>query len=144
MRQRFFCWFLPPFQTEHNYYFSYSLWVSTLRLFTEPNPIGLNTMLAMLDCAEPVFRLPYIQYDEELRAQGAALIRGIGLEHTPGSKLLDLRNSDFTTLSEWWPIVLSCGIVFSTRSYILKKNSRAVTKVWMSFHQTKYVFFVSK
>ncbi|EEH59937.1 dihydrodipicolinate synthase chloroplast precursor [Micromonas pusilla CCMP1545] len=75
--------------------------ISTLRLFTEPNPIGLNTMLAMLDCAEPVFRLPYIQYDEELRAQGAALIRGIGLEHTPGSKLLDLRNSDFTTLSEW-------------------------------------------
>ena len=70
-------------------------------LVTEPNAIGLNTMLPMRDRVEPVFRLPYIQYDEELRAQGAALIKEIGLEHTPGSKLLDLRNSDFTTLSEW-------------------------------------------
>ena len=35
-------------------------------LFAEPNPIGLNTMLAMLDCAEPVFRLPYVPLDVSL------------------------------------------------------------------------------
>lgn len=70
-------------------------------LFTEPNPIGLNTMLAMLDCAEPVFRLPYHPYSAALRAEGAKLIEEIGLEHTPGSKLLDLKDGDFSTLEEW-------------------------------------------
>ena len=70
-------------------------------LFTEPNPIGLNTALAMLDCAEPVFRLPYFPYDAALRAKGAALIEAIGVEHTPGAKLLDLKDTDFITLEEW-------------------------------------------
>jgi 4-hydroxy-tetrahydrodipicolinate synthase len=70
-------------------------------LFAEPNPIGLNTALAMLDCAEPVFRLPYFPYDKALRAKGKALIEAIGVEHTPGAKLLDLKDSDFITLEEW-------------------------------------------
>jgi 4-hydroxy-tetrahydrodipicolinate synthase len=70
-------------------------------LFTEPNPIGLNTMLSMLDCCEPVFRLPYFPYDEALRKQGAELITKIGLEHTPGKKLLKLKDRDFITLEEW-------------------------------------------
>ena len=70
-------------------------------LFTEPNPIGLNTALAMLDCAEPVFRLPYFPYDAALRAKGAALIEAIGVEHTPGTKVLDLKDADFITLEEW-------------------------------------------
>ena len=70
-------------------------------LFAEPNPIGLNTALAMLDCAEPVFRLPYFPYDAALRAKGKALIEAIGVEHTPGAKLLDLKDSDFITLEEW-------------------------------------------
>ena len=70
-------------------------------LFAEPNPIGLNTALAMLDCAEPVFRLPYFPYDAALRAKGASLIEAIGVEHTPGAKLLDLKDTDFITLEEW-------------------------------------------
>ena len=70
-------------------------------LFAEPNPIGLNTMCAMLDIAEPVFRLPYHPYDRALRAEGAKLVKEIGLEHTPGSKLLNLKDSDFLTLEDW-------------------------------------------
>merc|ERR1712216_629946 len=70
-------------------------------LFAEPNPIGLNTALAMLDCAEPVFRLPYFPYDAALRAKGASLIEAIGVEHTPGTTLLDLKDADFITLEEW-------------------------------------------
>jgi 4-hydroxy-tetrahydrodipicolinate synthase len=70
-------------------------------LFTEPNPIGLNTMLSMLDCCEPVFRLPYHPYGLDLRTKGAALIKAIGVEHTPGSKVLELKDTDFITLAEW-------------------------------------------
>jgi len=70
-------------------------------LFTEPNPIGLNTMLAMLDCAEPVFRLPYVPYSAALREEGKALITALGLEHTSGTKLLDLKDADFAILEEW-------------------------------------------
>jgi len=70
-------------------------------LFAEPNPIGLNTMLAMLDCAEPVFRLPYVPFDANLRARGAELITEIGLVHTPGDKILDIADDEFILLDEW-------------------------------------------
>merc|ERR1712072_1063607 len=33
-------------------------------LFTEPNPIGVNTILMQLGVAKPVFRLPYTARDE--------------------------------------------------------------------------------
>ena len=36
-------------------------------LFAQPNPIGLNTVLAMTGAAQPIFRAPYWPYDEELR-----------------------------------------------------------------------------
>ena len=39
-------------------------------LFAEPNPIGVNTALAMMGEVHPVFRLPYYPYSEELRMQG--------------------------------------------------------------------------
>ena len=70
-------------------------------LFAEPNPIGLNTMLAMLDCAEPVFRLPYVPLDASLRTRGADIITEIGLRHTPGDKILHLTDADFILLNEW-------------------------------------------
>lgn len=70
-------------------------------LFAEPNPTGLNTLLAMTGSARPVFRLPYVPYDEELRAAGAALVREIGLDHVAGGKLLDLADADFHTLSSF-------------------------------------------
>ena len=62
---------------------------------------GLNTMLAMLDCAEPVFRLPYVPLDASLRTRGADIITEIGLRHTPGDKILHLTDADFILLNEW-------------------------------------------
>ena len=70
-------------------------------LFAQPNPIGLNTMLAMLGCIEPVFRLPYVPYDSDLRAEGAALIQALGLEHTPGQAICDIADDQFKILRDW-------------------------------------------
>ena len=50
-------------------------------LFLEPNPIGVNTALALLGAARPVFRLPYAPYAPDVREQGAALLRTLGLQH---------------------------------------------------------------
>ena len=59
-------------------------------LFVEPNPIGVNTLMMQLGLCQPVFRLPYVQYDEEMRAKGKALIEAIGLENVPGNKGCEL------------------------------------------------------
>jgi len=50
-------------------------------LFLQPNPIGVNTALAMLGAVSPVFRLPYAPYDPDLRRQGAALLEKLGVQH---------------------------------------------------------------
>ncbi len=50
-------------------------------LFVQPNPIGVNTALALLGAAPPVFRLPYAPYGKELRDEGVALLRSLGLQH---------------------------------------------------------------
>lgn len=50
-------------------------------LFRDPNPIGVNTALAMLGACGPVFRLPYAPYGEALRAEGAEILTKLGLEH---------------------------------------------------------------
>merc|ERR1719326_1825717 len=47
-------------------------------LFTEPNPIGVNTMLMMLGAAQPVFRLPYTHTSKEMREEAAKFLPGIG------------------------------------------------------------------
>jgi 4-hydroxy-tetrahydrodipicolinate synthase len=52
-------------------------------LFTEPNPIGVNTMLQMLGAAKPVIRLPYTHRDLEARQQGVEILNTLGLQHTP-------------------------------------------------------------
>merc|ERR1711865_1316128 len=52
-------------------------------LFSEPNPIGLNTMLMMPDMAYPMFRPPYTPRDAAARAVGVELINAIGLENFP-------------------------------------------------------------
>lgn len=63
-------------------------------LFAEPNPIGVNTMLMMLGCAKPVFRLPYTARNLEARTAGMELINTVGVEHFPqcdgkGLRVLD-------------------------------------------------------
>ena len=59
-------------------------------LFVEPNPIGVNTLMMQLGLCQPVFRLPYVQYDAEMRAKGKALVEAIGLENVPGNKGCEL------------------------------------------------------
>mmetsp|Transcript_22270 Transcript_22270/g.50894 ORF Transcript_22270/g.50894 Transcript_22270/m.50894 type:complete len:323 (+) Transcript_22270:75-1043(+) len=67
-------------------------------LFTEPNPIGVNTMLMQLGAAQPVFRLPYTFRDKALREEAVKMLTEIGLEHCPcfnekGMQVLE--DSDF-------------------------------------------------
>jgi len=52
-------------------------------LFTEPNPIGVNTMLMQIGAAKPVFRMPYTARNKAAREEGVEIITKVGLEHTP-------------------------------------------------------------
>ncbi|KAG2454517.1 hypothetical protein HYH02_000364 [Chlamydomonas schloesseri] len=54
-------------------------------MFCEPNPIALNTALAMCGLARPVFRLPYVPLSRAQREKGAALLSKVQ-EHIPGCK----------------------------------------------------------
>jgi 4-hydroxy-tetrahydrodipicolinate synthase len=70
-------------------------------LFLQPNPIGVNTLLAMLGAAPPVFRLPYAPYGAELRAEGAQLLATLGLQHCvhgPGAQPALREVQDWTLL----------------------------------------------
>ena len=66
-------------------------------LFAEPNPIGVNTALAMLGHVQPVFRLPYVPYSRELREQGAELMKAFGEAKVSGGLggLRVMEDSDF-------------------------------------------------
>jgi 4-hydroxy-tetrahydrodipicolinate synthase len=52
-------------------------------LFTEPNPIGVNTLLMQLGAASPVFRLPYTHRSVEEREEVVKILTAVGLEHCP-------------------------------------------------------------
>lgn len=60
-------------------------------LFCEPNPIPLNTALAMCGLVRPIFRLPYVPLSREQREHGAKLLRAVQ-QHIPGCK--DVRVMD--------------------------------------------------
>jgi len=65
-------------------------------LFTEPNPIGVNTMLMMLGAAQPVFRLPYTHNVRDMRKEAMDIITKVGLEHMPAfGTLKALEDTDF-------------------------------------------------
>jgi len=66
-------------------------------LFTEPNPIGVNTLLMQLGMAEPVFRLPYTFCAKAMREESVTVLKSIGLEHCPkGAKgLRTLEDAEF-------------------------------------------------
>lgn len=65
-------------------------------LFTDPNPIGVNTMLMQLGVVKPVFRLPYTYCSRELRQQCVKIIEQIGRQHMPGSSPAQvMEDSDF-------------------------------------------------
>lgn len=67
-------------------------------LFSEPNPIPLNTALAMTGAALPTFRLPYAPLGAEEREQGLAMMQEIGLSHLVGDRLEVMNDSDFTLI----------------------------------------------
>lgn len=64
-------------------------------LFSQPNPIPLNTALAMCGHIKPVFRLPYVPLDRNEREVGAKLLRA-ALHHLPGvHEVKVLEDDDF-------------------------------------------------
>lgn len=50
-------------------------------LFIYPNPIGINTVMMILGLCKPVFRLPYVELEPELRNEAINIINEIGIEH---------------------------------------------------------------
>lgn len=63
-------------------------------LFHEPNPIGLNTALAQLGVARPVFRLPYVPLPRAKREEFVNLVKEIGREYFVGDKEVEVLNDD--------------------------------------------------
>jgi len=55
-------------------------------LFCEPNPIPLDTALAQLGVASPVFRLPYKALPIEKRVEFVRIVDAIGREHFIGNR----------------------------------------------------------
>uniref|UniRef100_A0ACD5UZR8 Uncharacterized protein n=1 Tax=Avena sativa TaxID=4498 RepID=A0ACD5UZR8_AVESA len=71
-------------------------------LFCQPNPIGLNTALAQLGVARPVFRLPYVPLPHEKRAEFVRIVEAIGREHFVGQKEVQvLDDDDFVLISRY-------------------------------------------
>lgn len=71
-------------------------------LFKEPNPIGINTLLAMTGLVQPIFRLPYVPYSRELREEGARILNELGLENLPGvSEVRVMDDDEFTILARY-------------------------------------------
>jgi hypothetical protein len=70
-------------------------------LFCEPNPVPLNTAMAMCGLIKPVFRLPYVPLNREKREQGAKLLQQVQ-EHIPGCKDIQVLNDDdFSIVSKY-------------------------------------------
>ncbi|CAA7022990.1 unnamed protein product [Microthlaspi erraticum] len=63
-------------------------------LFQEPNPIGVNTALAQLGVARPVFRLPYVPLPVSKRIEFVKLVKEIGREHFVGERDVQVLDDD--------------------------------------------------
>ncbi|CAI9102170.1 OLC1v1000393C2 [Oldenlandia corymbosa var. corymbosa] len=63
-------------------------------LFKEPNPIGLNTALAQLGVARPVFRLPYVPLPLAKRVEFVNIVNEIGRQHFVGEKDVQVLDDD--------------------------------------------------
>lgn len=62
-------------------------------LFCEPNPIPLNTALAMCGLIKPIFRLPYTPLNREKREIGAKLLENVK-QYIPGCKEIRVMEDD--------------------------------------------------
>lgn len=86
---------------EPDYELSQSLNGLMAWLFCEPNPIALNTALAMCGLIKPVFRLPYVPLSKAKREEGAVLLNAVK-EHIPGCKEVRVMEDDeFILLSKY-------------------------------------------
>ncbi|KAL0772280.1 hypothetical protein Bca101_037431 [Brassica carinata] len=63
-------------------------------VFQEPNPIGVNTALAQLGVARPVFRLPYVPLPVSKRVEFVKLVEEIGREHFVGERDVQVLDDD--------------------------------------------------
>lgn len=70
-------------------------------LFLEPNPIALNTILAMTGMASPVFRAPYYPYDLEKRLQGVDYLKNFLENEIAGGKPKVMDDGDFKVIGDW-------------------------------------------
>ena len=71
-------------------------------LFREPNPVGINTLMAMTGLVKPVFRLPYVPYSKELREEGVRILNDLGLDSVPGvTEVRAMEDEEFTILSRY-------------------------------------------
>uniref|UniRef100_M4CTM4 4-hydroxy-tetrahydrodipicolinate synthase n=1 Tax=Brassica campestris TaxID=3711 RepID=M4CTM4_BRACM len=63
-------------------------------VFQEPNPIGVNTALAQLGVARPVFRLPYVPLPMSKRVEFVQIVKEIGREHFVGERDVQVLDDD--------------------------------------------------
>jgi len=70
-------------------------------MFSEPNPIPLNTAMAMCGQSSAVFRLPYMPLEKSQREKGAVLLQALQ-QHIPGcSEVRVMEDSEFTLLGRY-------------------------------------------
>ena len=67
----------------------------TAWLFSQPNPIPVNTALAMMGLCAPSFRLPYVPMSRAEREHGVEILRRVGLEELDVSAVEPLADEDF-------------------------------------------------
>ncbi|KAG2574173.1 4-hydroxy-tetrahydrodipicolinate synthase, chloroplastic-like [Panicum virgatum] len=71
-------------------------------LFCQPNPIALNTALAQLGVARPVFRLPYVPLPLEKRIEFIRIVEAIGRENFVGQQEARILDDDgFVLISRY-------------------------------------------
>jgi 4-hydroxy-tetrahydrodipicolinate synthase len=70
-------------------------------LFLQPNPIGINTLLAMTGAAEPIFRAPYWPYDEDVRLEVIPLLKDFKDSEICGGRPMAIGDGGFTVLGDW-------------------------------------------
>ena len=70
-------------------------------LFCEPNPIAINTALAMCGLVKPVFRLPYVPLPKSKREEGAALLQALATDLPGVTDIRAMEDDEFVHLSHF-------------------------------------------
>ncbi|XP_043711467.1 4-hydroxy-tetrahydrodipicolinate synthase, chloroplastic-like [Telopea speciosissima] len=71
-------------------------------MYSEPNPIGVNTALAQLGVIRPVFRLPYLPLPRAKRVEFVNIVKELGRENFVGDRDVQvLEDDDFVVVHSW-------------------------------------------